>query len=217
MSRSARRRRRFLAFLAALGMAAVIVLPFREALLRSAARAWRVDVPATADSATADVAIVLGGQFATRPPRAARLHLEGRTPRLFLMREAPDPVLHADMPGAERARHVAGYLVRAGVPRTALVFSDAPVSSTWEEAGRFASWLASLPAGERPDTAFLVTDAFHGRRARWSFRRRAGEVDYRVVAVPHRKYHPATWWRSEAGCRDFRTEVAKWLAYRFRH
>jgi len=205
------RRRRVLAFGVALLLSLTLLLPYRRPILEGAAELWIVnDKPQNAD-----VILLPGGQIATRPPMAARLYLEGHAPRIFVLRESPNALLHADTPGTERAEFVADYLQRAGVPSEALTFSKGRPNSTWEEATQFATWWQSLPEDQRPETALLVTDAFHGRRARWCFRKQVPAVQVFVTPVPHRYYGSYNWWKTSHGVADFRSEIAKSIAYGF--
>jgi len=204
---------RSIGFLIALALSLIVLIPFRESILRTAAHLWIIDdIPEQAD-----IILLPGGQIATRPPMAARLYLEGRAPGIFILRESPNPLLHADTPGEERADFVADYLRRAGVQSSALYFSDGRPDTTWDEATQFANWWNRLPQADRPGTAFLVTDAFHSRRARWCFQKQIPEMEFTIVTVPHRYYHPGDWWRSPQGVEDFRSEVAKMLAYWIRY
>lgn len=205
-----RRGRRFgccLAFLCASGLA----LLFHGPLLSSAARLWVV----TADEGvTGDLVVVLGGQIATRPAKAAELFTTGRAAAVFVMREVPHSVLHADTPGGERGEAVVRILTRNGVPADRIVLSRSQVSSTREEAAGFAAWLGESAAHESPQTILLVTDAFHSRRARRDFRRAAPAARFHVVSPPHRKYTLENWWKTPEGRHDFRSEVVKYFASR---
>jgi uncharacterized SAM-binding protein YcdF (DUF218 family) len=179
-----------------------LVILAGKPLLRLAARIWVVSDTV----GQADLIVVLGGQIATRPARAAELYRAGVAPAVFIMREDHQPLLHG--PG-DRAASVASILEAAGVPAEAMLFSEAEVGSTRDEAFAFRKWLDRQPTMTRPRRVILVTDAFHSRRARASFRREAPGIDFRVITVPHRKYDLETWWESSHGIDDFRREFLK--------
>jgi len=176
-------------------------------ILATLARAWVIDDA----PARADLIVVLGGQIATRPPEAAELYRKGVADRVFVMRETPNPVLHADTPGEERSDHVVSFLLGQGIPPEAIVRSDGKVGSTREEAEAFSRWWRAQPESERPRSIVLVTDALHGRRARMEFRRTLGRgrVAVHVAPVAHRNYEITSWWRNEFGRHDFLSEIAK--------
>lgn len=176
-------------------------------LLSAAARLWVMDDP----DGSSDIAVIPGGQIATRPAGAARLYLEGRCPRIFVMREDENPLLHADTPGDERSRFVVTLLEDAGVAPESIFLSRDRVTNTLDEAGQFRLWLESLPKEQRPVSATLVTDAFHSRRALSAFRKANPTVDFSVVTVPHRKYTIDQWWKTAEGRADFRSEILKYL------
>jgi len=204
-------RKRALSFLVAIIICLITLIPFRESILEQAAETWII----RDQTQSADIIILPGGQIATRPPAAAQLFLEGHASRIFLLRESANPLLHADTPGLERAEFVADYLKRTGVPRDKLILSKARPDSTWEEASQFTSWRRQQPEGQRPMSALLVTDAFHSRRARWCFQKQIPEMEFLVISVPHRFYGSHNWWKTPQGVQDFRSEVGKWIAYRF--
>ena len=197
------------------GLAAILTLCLipKSWLLQAAAHLWIVD-----DSpAAADIIVIPGGQIATRPPKAVELFQAGLAPRIFVMREAENTLLHRDTPGAERAEFVSTILTSGGVPETAIVFSEERVNSTWEEAEQFAEWMRALEPKDRPKSVLLVTDAFHSRRARWAFRKQTAEFGpvFQVVTVPHRKYEIGRWWANQYGKSDFLSEMKKYWYYRF--
>ena len=185
----------------------------RTPLLRLSAHLW---IAGDSPAKPADIIIIPGGQIATRPPKAVELFQAGLAPRIFVMREVENTVLHRDTPGSERSEFVSTVLLAGGVDEDALVFSENRVASTWEEAGQFNRWLETLKSESRPQSAILITDAFHSRRALWAYRTQTAEfcIDFQVVTVCHRKYQIDQWWTNEYGKSDFFSEIKKHLAYR---
>lgn len=190
--------------------AVVLAIVFHAPLLTSTARVWVIEDEGKA----ADVVVILGGQIATRPARAAEIVHNERASLVYLMREVHHPVLHADTPAGERADEVVRILNEHGIHSEIIVLSETQVSSTREEAAEFARWIDENAPDRRDREVILVTDAFHSRRALRDFRQAAPSVQFQVTSPPHRKYTLRNWWETPEGRFDFRSEVVKYFASR---
>ena len=100
---------------------------------------------------------------AERATAAARLWHAGGAPRVIATGAATRPGLPAE------AHVIAEALRAAGVPTTAIVVDDIS-RTTWESARQCRALLAELTGHPAP-TAWVVSQPFHGRRARLYFRR----------------------------------------------
>ncbi len=205
-STRSRRRRRGCLLLALAAAAAGLLL--HAPLLRAAANLWIVSPERT----ETDVIVLLGGQIATRPAKAAELYREGRAPIVLVMREAHHPILHQT---EERSEEVASLLRNSGVPAEAIAFSIGKVSDTRGEAAEFEAWIRSRTTRPSPRRATVVTDAFHSRRALLVFKRQLPGLHIQMATVPHRKYTAEEWWKSNFGIRDFLSEILKTLGELF--
>jgi uncharacterized SAM-binding protein YcdF (DUF218 family) len=157
----------------------------------------------------ADYAQVLGGGDDTRPFVAAALVKAGLTDVVLVPRtqRSPDVADGLTPPEEEVIRRV---LVARGVPEGRIVLLDGECASTRDEAAALARFLDAHPGA----TVNVVTNAYHTRRARATFRaalgERAGAV--RFVAAPTDGFDAGSWWRHEAGVTAYADEYAKLLA-----
>lgn len=83
-----------------------------------------------------------------------------------------------------------------GVPQQAIAFDDTPVTSTYDEALRLKAYLDASPSPIR--SVIVVSDPFHMRRARWTYRRVLGEaVEVRMAPVPFEQTpYQERWWKN---------------------
>lgn len=178
----------------------------RAPLLRALAWCWIVDEPV----GSADAILVLGGGVQNRPFAAARLHREGRAPRVVLFRVAPSPTTEIGLTPTEQelARRV---LVRSGVPQDRLVEIGNDVASSHDEVVAVRDWVRR--SGVR--RLVIPTDPFHTRRVRWLYRKEleGTGVSVTVTVAHHPKYRPTDWWRHEEGLIDFQNELVKFAYY----
>lgn len=105
-------------------------------------------------------------------------------------------------------------LVRLGVADAdiKMLSPDRWVAGTWAE----ATVLCAHIRAEGYRKVAIVTDAFHTRRARWTFRKvmRSGDVEFFCVATGYSLGLMNRWWQSEYGLVQVFTEYVKFLHYR---
>lgn len=183
---------------------------FRAPLLRGVAAAWIVDDPLT----TADVIVVLGGGPSTRPFEAARLYHQRLAPRILLMQPRADSAAELGLTKRE-AELLKQILVRQDVPEPDIQIAGDEVVNTYEEARAMRNWAAT----NQIQTAIVVTDVFHARRARWVFGRQLRNTGVRVLvrALPVREYTTENWWQREQGVAALQSEVLKYAYYRLKY
>lgn len=199
-------------FLALLALCAVLAVAyvFRAPLLRGLADAWIVNDPMT----KADVIVVLGGGFETRPFEAARLLRQGLASRILLMNPKPSEASKLGLVPTE-ANLDRAMLLKKSVPDSCIVIAPEIVASTYEESGAVGDWARTNAI----HNLIVVTDIFHTRRARWLFRKRLNPLGIHVAvdAVPVREYSTTNWWQHEEGVVSFQNEVLKYAYYRVKY
>lgn len=166
--------------------------------------------------ASADAILVLGGSanYKERAREAARLLLEGRSPRLLITNDN----LRGPWSSAEQ-RNLYFYersleeIRNAGVPRNSVDVLMKPVAGTREE----AELVRQYAEEHRLHSVLIVTSAYHSRRALWVFSRVFRDTGIRIglisVKPGDESPRPATWWLSIRGWRLVPTEYVKMIYY----
>jgi uncharacterized SAM-binding protein YcdF (DUF218 family) len=182
----------------------------RAPLLRGLANAWIVNDPLT----KADVIVVLGGGFETRPFAAARLLSLGLAPRILLMNPKPSEASKLGLIPTE-ANLDRAMLLKKSVPDSCIVITPEIVNSTYEESVAVGDWARTNAV----HNLIVVTDTFHTRRVRWVFCKRLSPLGIHVAvdAVPVREFSTTNWWQDERGIVAFQNEVLKYAYYRIKY
>lgn len=179
----------------------------RRPLLRAAGRFLVIDD----DAGEVDAIVLMNGSISTRPYLAAELY-----------RRRPSPVLLARLADTEEVRMgvipnvsdaTVTLLERLGVARgdIHLLGAEGWVAGTWSEALLHRDFLVE----QGLTRIVVVTDAFHTRRARWVFRRLAGNgLSVCCAATPFTRELAGSWWASEYGVVQVVVEYLKFLHYR---
>ena len=185
-----------------LGVLGAVLYWLRAPIMQGVATAWIVDDPLT----NADVIVVLGGGPSTRPFEAARLYHQHWAPRILVMQPRADSTTELGLTKRE-SELLKQILVRQEVPEAAVLIAADEVMSTYEEALAMRNWVAT----NRIQTAIVVTDVFHARRARWVFRKQLRPTGVRVLvrALPVREYTTENWWQREQGIAALQSEILK--------
>ena len=104
-----------------------------------------------------------------------------------------------------------------GVPLKVIAFDDSKVMSTYMEAERLREWIAQSPEPVR--SVIVVSDPFHMRRARWTYRKVLGDsIEVQMAPVPFELTpYQRTWWRDPQSRQNVREEYAKLVYYLFRY
>jgi uncharacterized SAM-binding protein YcdF (DUF218 family) len=100
-----------------------------------------------------------------------------------------------------------------GVPADAIAYDDAPVMSTYDEALRLKAYLAESPSPVR--SVIVVSDPFHMRRARWTYRRVLGkDIEVRMAPVPlEQTPYQKRWWEDYRSREYVKDEYKKFFYY----
>jgi uncharacterized SAM-binding protein YcdF (DUF218 family) len=155
----------------------------------------------------ADAVVPLGGGGVGRVAQAAALLDEGYATWLVATNA------EIDLPGI-RSSH--SDLIRQeaqwqGVPPERILVAPGVVETTYEEA--LAVRALAQEQGWR--SLLVVTDPYHTRRARLTFRAvlRGTGTTVAVRPVENAQYDPEAWWQSVDGLRETWTEYAKLALY----
>lgn len=102
--------------------------------------------------------------------------------------------------------------IRQGVTPEAVVADGSPVTSTYSEAVRLQTFIAQSETPIR--SVIVVSDAYHMRRARWTYRQVLGDqVQVRMAPVPFESSpFRREWWTHRRSLKRVLEEYAK-LAY----
>ncbi len=162
----------------------------------------------------ADYAMVLGGGPHTRPFVAASLVRAGLVPRVLAMPcpEPPDGGASLLVTSPELDWLV---LLGEGLRDNQIVPLGSEQAHTYAEAELLAEFLRSRPEAR----VMVVTNGYHTRRSRWTFRnvlgRHAGQVSF--VSAPVDTFILERWWKTEEGVMAVMSEYLKLLFYGVRY
>lgn len=138
-----------------------------------------------------------------RREEAAKLYQAGMAPKIITS-------VYSGEGAVESAKD---DLVRAGVPGNVILANDKP-TNTWDEAQQILDMLHANNAR----SAIIVTDAYHMRRARATFRRLQTDPTIELIFVACRPaFAYNTWWESEDGRTAIGDEYAKMVYYLFQY
>lgn len=104
-----------------------------------------------------------------------------------------------------------------GVPAAAIATDDAYITSTYSETLRLQAFIAASPEPIR--SVIVVSDPFHMRRARWTYRRVLGPgVRVQMAPVPFSLTpYQRRWWTDEGSQQYVREEYEKMAYYLARY
>lgn len=162
-------------------------------------------------SPACDAIVLLNGNISTRTYRAIELYNERRAPILIARLADTEEVRIGVIPNITDATR--DLLLRRGVAGDDIevLTSERWVAGTWSEAILLCDRIRE--SGYRAVT--IVTDAFHTRRARWTFRKviRDEGVAFTCAATPYSLNLVDQWWRSEYGVVQVIVEYIKFVHY----
>lgn len=190
-----------------IGALAVILYVGRRQVLRAAA-GFLVQNDA---ERPCDAIVLLNGNISTRTYRAVELYRTHRAPVLLARLADTEEVRLGVIPNISDA--TGELLRRLGVadPDVEIVSSDRWVAGTRDEAILLCGRIRA--GGWR--TVAIVTDVFHTRRAKWTFRHVMGDdsVEFYCTATRYSVDLADRWWRSEYGLVQVVIEYLKFAHY----
>lgn len=189
--------------------AIAVVFGWRESLFRSAGQFLNVGRPL---AEPVDSVLILGGDLQTRPFVAAEIFRAQFTCKILVVKVAESNVIEKS-PTASNTEITLAALKYRGVPAEAVqVLDSQTVDSTRDEASVLHDYLKSHPNV----TVAIVTNDYHTRRTRMTFRRMIGAPSDRLrfVSAPTDGFSPEDWFYFRQGWSTYMLEYFK-LVYHF--
>jgi len=166
----------------------------------------------------ADVIVVLSGSsaFRERTQLAADLFKQGFGSSVLLTNDGQQGGWSNEKERNPFTLELAtDSLVRSGVPATRIeIIQDPVVGSTYEEALAIKTWAEK----RQVKSMLVVTSAYHGRRAVWTFRRviaSSPTLEWAFVPPGNQTPTQSSWWLYPKGWKTVGLEYVKLLYYRF--
>jgi uncharacterized SAM-binding protein YcdF (DUF218 family) len=162
-----------------------------------------------------ELIVCLSGENVERGLATADAFKRGLAPRIFLAREEPpdgyDILRERGIPYPETIDLLSMALKRLGVPESAIIKSDLPSGSTWEE----AELVKQLIGNRNYKSILLITSPTHSRRTYLTFRRIIGDKDCRILVMPssYSKFRPEDWWHSRRYVKEVILEYQKLIHF----
>ena len=189
--------------------ALLIIYLLRQSLLRRVGSFLISEEP---EVETYDAIIIMNGNISTRPFRAAELYKQRPAPIIIARLADTEEVRMGVIPNISEATR--SLLEKLGIPSQDihLLNSERWVSGTWGEAIMLCKCIREN--GYKNIT--IVTDAFHTRRAAWTFRKimQNNDVQFSCHITHYSKNLESQWWRSEFGLIQVINEYLKFIHYR---
>jgi len=163
-----------------------------------------------------DLIVCLAGGDVERGLASADLFMRGLAPRVFIAREPiPDGLEMLKQKGIaypESIDRTAMILKELGVPESAVIRSEQPVESTFEEAERVGAVLLD----NKYRSLILVTSPTHSRRVWLTFRKAIPDKEVRITVMPapYSKFRAEDWWKTRRYVRKVIMEYQKMIYYK---
>lgn len=108
--------------------------------------------------------------------------------------------------------HAEARSLAQGIAMNAIAFDDSSVTSTYMEAEKLKEWMAHSPTPIH--SVIVVSDPFHMRRARWTYKKVLGHnIEVQMAPVPFElTSYRRHWWTDQASRKYVQDEYKK-LAY----
>jgi uncharacterized SAM-binding protein YcdF (DUF218 family) len=159
---------------------------------------------------TADVIHVIAGPD-DRTDYAIQLYKKGYAKRIFFT--GGWCVYHNYYHG----QHGRERALEQGVPPEAIAIDDTHVTSTYAEVIRLKAFIKGSPIPLH--SAIAVSDPYHMRRVRWTYRQVLGKpIDVQMAPVPFEvSSYQRRWWTDEASRQYVKNEYLKMVYYYARY
>jgi uncharacterized SAM-binding protein YcdF (DUF218 family) len=153
----------------------------------------------------ADVIHVIAGED-YRTDYAIWLYQQGKAKEIFFTGG------WCDTHHYKHGQHGLERALAQGVPADAIAYNDTPVMSTFDEVLLLKDYLDESPTPIR--SIIVVSDPFHMRRARWTYRRVLGkDIEVRMAPVPLEQTPYQKMWWEEYKSREYVKDEYKKLIY----
>ena len=166
-----------------------------------------------------DLIVCLAGRNVERGLAAADAYQKKLASRIFMTREElPDGHESLREKGIiypESADLLTMILTKMGVPGSAILISDRPAKSTFDE----AKIVKDLVKEKGFRSLILVTSPVHTRRAWLTYRKLFEKDDIRILVFPspYSKFNPENWWKERKYVREVIIEYEKLIYYVLKH
>ncbi|MGB8982360.1 MAG: YdcF family protein [Anaerolineales bacterium] len=159
---------------------------------------------------SADVIHVIAGED-YRTDYAIQLHKKGYGKALFFTGG------WCEIHQYNHGEHAKEISIAQGVPPETIAFNDSEVISTYMEAERLKEWIEHNP--DPVQSVIVVSDPFHMRRARWTYRKVLGDqIQVQMAPVPFDLTpYQRVWWQDPVSRRNVRDEYSKLIYYLLRY
>ena len=169
-------------------------------------------VDADRPSPDPDLIVLMNGNISTRPFLAADLYKQHKAPIVLARLSDTEETRMGVIPNISEATR--DLLIRLGVDGddVFLLKSDRWIAGTWYEAILHCKFIRE----NGYQRIAIVTDAFHTRRAVWTFRKNKPDTGVTFFGAPTRFSMGlvSKWWHSEFGLIQVVNEYLKFLHYR---
>jgi uncharacterized SAM-binding protein YcdF (DUF218 family) len=107
--------------------------------------------------------------------------------------------------------------LQRGIPLEAIVFDDTKVTSTYDEVMLLKAWMDQ--SSQPIQSVMVVSDPFHMRRARWTYRRVLGKEAKILLAPVQFESTPykREWWKDQESQNYIKDEYIKSVYYLIRY
>lgn len=166
-----------------------------------------------------DLIVCLAGGNVDRGLEAADAYHKGLAPKVFTAREElPDGYNKLVAKGIRfptKTDLLAALMNDLGIPKSALIFSDNVVASTWEEAQQVKKTV-DLHGFK---SIIIITSPPHTRRSWLTYKKVFGKDQIRIIVLPSRysNFRPEDWWKRRRYVRDVIFEYEKLILYFFKY
>jgi uncharacterized SAM-binding protein YcdF (DUF218 family) len=189
-------------------VALLLLYIYRHRILRAAGRPL---VSSDEPREPHDVIVLLNGNLSTRPYLAAATYRKRSTPILIARLADTEEVRLGVIPNVSDATKT--LLERLGVQGKDILLlrGEGWVAGTWNEAILHLAYVREAGFTR----VLVVTDAFHTRRALWTFRRllRDEPISVCCAATPYSLNLVDRWWQSQYGLIQVVVEYLKFFHY----
>jgi uncharacterized SAM-binding protein YcdF (DUF218 family) len=113
--------------------------------------------------------------------------------------------------------HAKARALAQGISMNAIAFEDSSVTSTYLEAKKLKEWMAHSPT--HIHSVIVVSDPFHMRRARWTYKKVLGDsMELQMAPVPFElTSYRRHWWTDQASRKYVQDEYKKFVYYILRY
>lgn len=166
-----------------------------------------------------DLIVCLAGGNIERGLAVADAYQEKLAPRIFIAREEPpdgyELLKERGLNYPESIDLLIMVLKELGVPRSAILISDRPVISTFDE----ATVIRELVKKEGYRSLIIITSPTHSRRAWYTFRKFFENEDVRIQMLPsqYSNFRPEDWWKERKYVREVIIEYQKLIFYTLKY